>query len=178
MRGLTASLASLKESQAESYAALPRPELYKEPIKFAACYSVASVLKETEDKTSEMQEMPPITLIRCGIADFNIGKEGDLAKPTTEELFQYLEGQIPWLVSEDGLKYEVSLSCFQLRDLADLFPCSKSSGRLFLRAPSSLEHLLCLHHPPLESVLKIKNLHDGLMNLQSRRTHHHYLGLS
>jgi hypothetical protein len=107
MRKLTASLASLKESQAESYSVLPRPELYKEPIKFAGCSSVDSVLQKIEDKTSEMQEIPLITLIRCGIADFSKDKEGSLANPTTEELFQYLEGQIPWLASEDGLRYEV-----------------------------------------------------------------------
>jgi len=56
-----------------------------------------------------MQDIPPVSLLRCGIQDYGNGKEGDASKPTTEELFRYLEDQVPWLVSEEGLEYEHKL---------------------------------------------------------------------
>ena len=40
--------------------------------------------------------IPPI-LLRCGIMDYGRGEEGQHAKPSTEDLFRYLESQIPWL---------------------------------------------------------------------------------
>jgi hypothetical protein len=109
MRRLTTSLASLKESQAESHAVLPRPQPYREPVRFSGCHSVAEVLEKLGEK-DPVQDIPPVSLIRCGIQDYAKGREGDASKPTTEGLFQYLEGQVPWLVSEEGLKYEVSLN--------------------------------------------------------------------
>jgi hypothetical protein len=109
MRRLTTSLASLKESQAESHAVLPRPQPYREPVRFSGCHSVAEVLEKLGEK-DPVQDIPPVSLIRCGIQDYAKGREGDASKPTTEGLFQYLEGQVPWLVSEEGSKYEVSLN--------------------------------------------------------------------
>jgi len=108
MRRLTTSLASLKESQAESYSVLPCPQPYNEPAKFSECHSVAELLGALENKNSVIYAISPVSLIRCGIEDYGRGTEGDDSKPTTEELFRYLEGQVPWLVSEDGLEYEVS----------------------------------------------------------------------
>lgn len=112
MRRLTTSLAYLKESQSESHAVLPRPQPYKEPVNFAGCHSVAEVLGKLGEKDPLMQDIPTVSLIRCGIQDHGKGKEGESAKPTTEELFRFLEAQVPWLVSEEGLKYEVSISIF------------------------------------------------------------------
>ena len=108
MRKLTTSLASLKESQAEAHSVLPRPQPYKEPAKFGECQSVADILRELGEKDPVMEGTPPVSLLRCGIEDYRKGKEGDLVNPTTEELFRYLEGQMPWLTSEEGLKYEAS----------------------------------------------------------------------
>ena len=44
--------------------------------------------------------------------DYGRGKEEKLAKPSTEDLFRYLESQISWLVSEEGLRYEVCVFAF------------------------------------------------------------------
>ena len=51
--------------------------------------------------------------------DYGSGKEEKLAKPSTEDLFRYLESQIScnfmqisWLVSEEGLRYEVCVFAF------------------------------------------------------------------
>ncbi|GLB34034.1 putative peroxisomal membrane anchor protein (Pex14p) conserved region [Lyophyllum shimeji] len=109
LRRLNESLASLKESQKESHAVLPRPEPFREPPQFRECHSVADVLKVLGDKEPDMHSIPPVTLLRSGIEGFGKGKDADQAQPTTEDLFQYLEGQLPWLVSDDGLKYEQKL---------------------------------------------------------------------
>ncbi|KAF8076637.1 hypothetical protein FPV67DRAFT_1664894 [Lyophyllum atratum] len=109
LRRLTESLASLKESQTESYRGLPRPELYKEPLEFQACHTVADMLKELGQKDPDMHSIPPLTLIRCGLEGYGKGKDDADSSPTTEELFRYLEGQVPWLVSEEGLIYEQKL---------------------------------------------------------------------
>ena len=45
--------------------------------------------------------------LRYGIMDYGKGKEEQRdAEPSTEDLFRYLDSQIPWLVSEEGLQYE------------------------------------------------------------------------
>jgi hypothetical protein len=112
LRRLTTTLASLKESQAESYAVLPRPRPYKEPVIFADCHSLAELLGQLEEKDLAIQDIPTVSFVRCGVEDFGKGREGDAAKPTTHEFFQFLESQVPWLVSEEGLEYEVSPSIF------------------------------------------------------------------
>ncbi|KAG5648864.1 alpha-1,4-glucan branching enzyme [Asterophora parasitica] len=94
------------KSQTESYSVLPRPEPFREPSRYRICHSAVDVLKMVGDKTLDI---PPVILIRCGLESFGKGKEGDLAKPTTEELFQHLESEVPWLISEEGLKYEQKL---------------------------------------------------------------------
>lgn len=67
-----------------------------------------------DKKDPKYSDIPTVTLLRCGIHDFGKGRDGDDANPTTDDLFRYLEGQIPWLASEDGLHYEVS-GCIALR---------------------------------------------------------------
>ncbi|TFK43662.1 hypothetical protein BDQ12DRAFT_675351 [Crucibulum laeve] len=109
LRRLTTSLASLKESQSESFSVLPHPEPYKEPSKYASCHSIADIFSTLHENEPDIEEVPPITLLRCGIIDFTKGKTGAEANPTTEDLFRYLEGKIPWLVSDDGLKFEQQL---------------------------------------------------------------------
>jgi hypothetical protein len=112
MRRLTTSLTSLKESQAELHAVLPRPQPYKEPVLFADCHSLAEILGQLGGKDPATQDMPTVSFIRCGIEDYGKAKEGDAAKPTTHDFFRFLESQVPWLVSEEGLEYEVSPSIF------------------------------------------------------------------
>ncbi|KAF8812316.1 hypothetical protein BYT27DRAFT_7087553 [Phlegmacium glaucopus] len=109
LRRLTTSLAALKESQAESLSVLPRSSPLKELPRYAQCKSVSDAVAITGEKDSSFSTIPPLTLLRCGIADYGKGKDDQNAKPSTEDLFRYLESQIPWLVSEDGLHYEQKL---------------------------------------------------------------------
>ena len=103
LRRLTVSLAAFKESQAECLSALPRSSSFKELPCYVQCKSISDAVAIAGENGS----IPPITLLRCGIMDYGKGKEDQHAKPSTEDLFRYLESQIPWLVSEEGLRYEV-----------------------------------------------------------------------
>ncbi|KAL0949284.1 hypothetical protein HGRIS_009361 [Hohenbuehelia grisea] len=102
-RKFTTDLAALKESQAESFAVLPRPEPYKEPSGFSECGSIDAVLK----LEAAPEDIPPLTLLRCGISDFQRMKPDE--KPTTEELFQIMEAKIPWLTTPEAVEVENAL---------------------------------------------------------------------
>ncbi|KAG6842033.1 hypothetical protein C0991_003559 [Blastosporella zonata] len=104
---LNESLESLKKSQTEAYSVLPSPDPSREEPKFQACHTIADILRIVGNKEIDLQSIPPITLIRCSVEGFGKGKESEASQPTTEDLFRYMEGQIPWLVSEEGQKYEV-----------------------------------------------------------------------
>ncbi|KAF8165471.1 hypothetical protein B0H34DRAFT_649677 [Crassisporium funariophilum] len=109
LRRLTTSLSALKESQAECFSVLPRSAAFKEPDQYVQCKSVADVVTILGEKDPDFSSVPQVTLLRCGIADFGKGKEEKDARPSTEDLFRYLEGHVPWLVSEEGLQYEQEL---------------------------------------------------------------------
>ena len=93
------------------YKVLPQPDPYKEPPEFQKCRSVADVLAVLDHRAPNVETVPPLTLLRCGLADFAKGREGDLAKPTVVELLQDLENQIAWLTSDEGREYSVNPSC-------------------------------------------------------------------
>ncbi|KDR83882.1 hypothetical protein GALMADRAFT_54422 [Galerina marginata CBS 339.88] len=111
LRRLTTFLSSLKESQSESLSVLPRSDQFKEPAPYSECGSLVVAIKIVTEKSKEpdFSQLPTVTALRCGIADMGKGKEGKDVNPATEELFRYLEGQIPWLLSENGLQYENQL---------------------------------------------------------------------
>ncbi|KAJ7283971.1 hypothetical protein C8J57DRAFT_1294046 [Mycena rebaudengoi] len=107
LRKLNTSLASLKESQAAVATVLPTPELHKEPAVFAACLSVDALLEQAQKEERQISDIPAISLLRCGISDFQKGE--DPRDPNTEELFQILQGKIPWLVSPEAASFEQHL---------------------------------------------------------------------
>ncbi|KAJ7811135.1 hypothetical protein B0H14DRAFT_3150870 [Mycena olivaceomarginata] len=104
---LNASLAALKESRSEMAAVLPKPEPHKEPSGFATCLSIDALLERAKKQNIEISSVSEISLLRCAISDFRKGSES--RNPATEELFQILEGKIPWLVSEEGAPFEQRL---------------------------------------------------------------------
>jgi hypothetical protein len=111
LRRLTTSLAALKESQAESFSVLPRPASpWKELEPFSKCRTLQDVLDVVREQELSHSQIPHVTLLRCGIRDVSVEKGGEAAQPTTAELFGYLERQISWLTTDDGLKFEVFLS--------------------------------------------------------------------
>ncbi|KAF9054935.1 hypothetical protein BDZ89DRAFT_937963 [Hymenopellis radicata] len=109
LRNLTASLATLKEAQAENLTILPKANKFSEPSYFASCSSLKALLKEAEERSIAVADIHPMTLLRCGIQEFAVGKEGDEAKVTTEDLFRLMESHVTWLLSEEGVQYEHTL---------------------------------------------------------------------
>ncbi|KAJ7930054.1 hypothetical protein B0H13DRAFT_2310088 [Mycena leptocephala] len=104
---LNVSLAALKKAQSEAAAVLPKPEPHKEPSAFAACTSIDAVLEQAKKQNIEISAVSEISLLRCTISDFRKGSES--RNPRTEEVFQVLEGKIPWLVSQEGAPFEQRL---------------------------------------------------------------------
>ncbi|KAJ7167461.1 hypothetical protein C8R46DRAFT_250404 [Mycena filopes] len=104
---LNASLATLKESQAEVAAVLPKPEPHKEPFAFEACLSMDALLEQAKKQNTEISAVSEISLLRCAISDFRKGSEA--RNPRTEEVFRVMEGKIPWLVSDEGAPFEQRL---------------------------------------------------------------------
>ncbi|KAJ3786566.1 hypothetical protein GGU10DRAFT_290006 [Lentinula aff. detonsa] len=109
LKKLNASLKSLKETQTQCYALLPRPDPHKEPSAFAGCHSLLDVLTEAETHKLEISELPHLTLLRCAWEDFRKLPDCADSNPRTEELFQVLESRIPWLVSAEGVPFERNL---------------------------------------------------------------------
>lgn len=109
MRDLNKSLASLKQTQTESLSVLPRPEIWKENKRFAKCKTIAELVKVSESKEKgqepEFSTIPSVSLLRCALREID-------KKPTTEELFKFLEESLPWLATEDGSAYEVCCVAF------------------------------------------------------------------
>ena len=114
LQKLSTSLAAFKESHAESYSVLPRPEPYRVPECYFTCQTVDEVLKVLDKGEPNYQQIPSVTLLRAAIMEMTQGKEQDSTFPTTEGLFQYLEERIPWLSSESGRAYEVGTTDLEL----------------------------------------------------------------
>jgi hypothetical protein len=107
LKDLNTCMASLKQTQADSFSVLPRPDIWKEDRCFAKCKTVAELVKALElkekdqkDRESEFSRIPHVSLLRCALRE--IGR-----KPTTEELFKFMEEALPWLATEGGAEYEV-----------------------------------------------------------------------
>lgn len=100
---LNQSLSALKDKHTEDLAELPRRNPWEEPEEFAGLQSIQEVSQQLENPNMT-HIVPPTTLLRCALADFSRDHE---LPPTTHELFQLMEVQIPWLVTEEGLQYEV-----------------------------------------------------------------------
>ncbi|KAF9568991.1 hypothetical protein CPC08DRAFT_702113 [Agrocybe pediades] len=113
MRQLNASIATTKQSMSNAFSVLPRLDIYKEPEIYARCGSVPDIVNIIEAKKVDPEvdnsRIPHVTLLRCGIQDLVKSQENDNKCPTTETLFKYLESQIPWLLTDEGLQYESSL---------------------------------------------------------------------
>ncbi|KIK06824.1 hypothetical protein K443DRAFT_129744 [Laccaria amethystina LaAM-08-1] len=109
LRNLTTSLAGFKEAQSESLSVLPRPSLYQEPARFAACHSVTEVLATMREKSPSIRDIPSVTLLRCAIEDLNNERDERVDESTTEAIFRYLQERIPQLVAEESLGFEPEL---------------------------------------------------------------------
>ncbi|KAI0353022.1 hypothetical protein OH77DRAFT_1427793 [Trametes cingulata] len=97
---LTRSLEDLKETQRATFAVLPQPEPFPEPVKYRSC----NTLEQLKEASEGAKDVPPITLLRCAIQECT--KRGQ--KATSAELFAKLEEKFPW-IAEDGAQHEETL---------------------------------------------------------------------
>ena len=104
MQKLTESLRQLKESQSDALSIIPHQTAVKESAEFAKCNTLENVLEESKSHNIPISDIPLVSLLRCGISE--------KPSPNTEELFQLLEGKIPWLLSEEGTYMQVGISVF------------------------------------------------------------------
>ena len=101
MGKLTESLQALKEEQAETFAILPRPQPYKEDVRFEACRSLEGVLAITDN----VESISHLTLLRCTLEELSAKN-----KPATSEaVFDELEEKVPWMKTDEGMKFAVSI---------------------------------------------------------------------
>ncbi|KAM5535508.1 hypothetical protein V8D89_010845 [Ganoderma adspersum] len=97
---LTRSLEDLKETQRATFAVLPQPEPFREIAKYAGCHGLDQLVMAAGD----LQDVPPITMLRCAIEDCTKAER----KATSAELFRTLEAKFPW-VAEEGSQHEENL---------------------------------------------------------------------
>lgn len=136
LRHLTTSLSSFKESQAEAWSILPKTDPWGEPPGYSKYSSVDDVLCSFGEKEVQYDTIPPVTLLRCGMADLAKGQDNE-QNPTTEELYRYLEEKIPWLASTDGLKYQVRFNSKFVKCTLPVLTTSVATalGSTFLMSP-------------------------------------------
>lgn len=99
---MTRSLEELKETQHATFAVLPQPEPLRELAKYAGCHGLDQLVIAAGD----LQDVPPITMLRCAIQDSSKAER----KATSAELFHALETKFPW-VAEEGSQHEVRSFC-------------------------------------------------------------------
>ncbi|KAK2466070.1 hypothetical protein APHAL10511_001712 [Amanita phalloides] len=142
LQKFTSSLSAFKESQAESYSALPHSEPYKEPLSYIDCQTVSEVLKLL-DEEPEYHKISPVTILRTGITDLE-RVNGNGVPPTTEELYRYMEDRIPWLATQDGRVYEQVL--WETLNTCPLFS-HESDSSTEARADETSAHVRWTYHP-------------------------------
>lgn len=102
---LTASAQELRDTQQTAFAILPRSTASGELPPYAGCKSVEEILSALTGTAL----VPPISLLRCALADLGSSTPG----PTTDELFAHLYGKVPWL--EGAASYQVR-SCDMFKE--------------------------------------------------------------
>ena len=141
---MTRSLEELKEKQHATFAALPQPAPFRELAKYAGCHG----LDQLAIAAGDLQDVPPITMLRCAIEDCSKAEQ----KATSAELFHALEVKFPW-VAEEGSQHEVRSFCISSRrnqcrcfspgdSLAHTYNNANISTR---RVYTAIKHTLSLH---------------------------------
>ena len=96
------SLISLKSTQAETFAILPKPKPRPlEESKYLNAHSLDDLSELDALEVDKPLNVPEFTLLRCAIE--GCGEK----KPTSQQLFELLEARFEWLKTEKGRLYEV-----------------------------------------------------------------------
>ncbi|KAF5363728.1 hypothetical protein D9756_000746 [Leucocoprinus leucothites] len=158
LRRLTTALSTFKETRAETWSVLPKADPWREISPYSKCSCIDDITSSFGDQEILLDTVPPVTMLRCGLADLSKG-EGDEQKPTAEELFRYLEEKAPWLLSSGGLKYEQQL--WELLSTCPLFsanPALSPAGGQGSQPPSRWSYTPPLPPDPSPVVKSLSSL--------------------
>lgn len=121
MLRLNNSFAAFKEKQAECFAVLPKPVLYKEDPEYAYCHSLDDILarrRKADIDDEDVNDTPSVSILRSALEELTRSKDSTEGI-TTEDLFSHLEAKLPWLKGEQGTESQAShaIFCIQHRKL-------------------------------------------------------------
>jgi hypothetical protein len=110
MHRLNDSLAAFKTKQADCFAILPKPVLYKEDPEYADCHSLDDILAcrhKANIDDEDANDTSSVSILRSAIEEL-IHSTDSVEGVTTEDLFSHLEAKLPWLKEEQGAECQVS----------------------------------------------------------------------
>ncbi|KAK7470397.1 hypothetical protein VKT23_001824 [Stygiomarasmius scandens] len=181
LQKLNTSLEKVKETQSESYSCLPRLQSFRESLPFSDLHTINDVLSEGEKQKLEIHHLPEVTLLRCAIEEFlkqtrcaieEFLKQTEEQKelPRTEEIFQVLEGRIPWLTSEEGIGFE-----HRLWNVLSTAPCFESSTVESLEGTPQVlwSYVPPKPQPPTKLQSSLSNLSSALRSHQPAKVNPH-----
>ncbi|EMD40948.1 hypothetical protein CERSUDRAFT_111523 [Gelatoporia subvermispora B] len=97
---LTRSLEDLKSAQRDTFAILPKPELFKDP-KYEKCHTLDDLILRSEGR----HDVPNITVLRCALEELKARG----SSTSTEEIFATLGPKLPQLQATEAQQYEAEL---------------------------------------------------------------------
>jgi len=107
---LNNSLSVFKERQAECFADLPKPVVFKEDPAYAACHSLDDILayrRKANINDDDVDDISSVSILRSAIEELSRSKDST-GGVTTQDLFSHLEAKLPWLKAEQGVECQVS----------------------------------------------------------------------
>lgn len=148
MLRLNKSLATFKEKQAECFANLPKPMLYKEESAYADCHSLDDILacRHKADIDDEVAgDTPNVSILRSAIEELTRSKES-AEGISTGDLFNHLEAKLPWLKGERGAECQNDL--WQTLNESFLFTSTSPQSSSSSSIPEHPSRLLWTYVPP------------------------------
>jgi len=109
MLRLNKSLIAFKEKQAECFANLPKPVIYREEPEFADCHSLDDILacrRKADIDDEDPSDTPNVSILRSVIEELTRSKDSTEGI-STGDLFSHLEAKLSWLKGEQGAEGQV-----------------------------------------------------------------------
>ncbi|OAX44025.1 hypothetical protein K503DRAFT_852908 [Rhizopogon vinicolor AM-OR11-026] len=148
MLRLNDSLAAFKEKQAECFAILPKPVLYKEDPEYADCHSLDDILacrRKANIDDDDANDTSNVSLLRSAIEELMSSKDSTEGV-TTEELFNHLEAKLPWLKGDQGAGCQNDL--WQTLNEFPLFISASPTSSTSSSTPEHPSRILWTYVPP------------------------------
>ncbi|KAG2156291.1 hypothetical protein DEU56DRAFT_750838 [Suillus clintonianus] len=148
MLRLNESLATFKEKQAECFAGLPKPVIYKEIPEYAECHSLDDILacrRKADIDDEDASDTSNVSILRSAIEELTRSKESTEGI-STSDLFNHLEDKLPWLKGEQGAECQNDL--WQTLNESLLFTSTSPKSSSSSSIPDHPSRLLWTYVPP------------------------------